>query len=192
VIRVKICGITRPEDALAAEAAGADAIGLIFVAHSKRRVTVESARAVSRALGPFIARVGVFADWPLPDLLATAAAAGLTTVQLHGSESDEYAAAVASHYPLLVARRVAPGARLDLPAHGTPLLDGIEPGSGHSFDWASLDLAALKDRPWVLAGGLEPGKVGGRCAAFAHGASTWQAASRVCPASRTTRRCAPS
>jgi phosphoribosylanthranilate isomerase len=124
-------------------------------------VTVESARAVSRALGPFIARVGVFADWPLPDLLATAAAAGLTTVQLHGSESDEYAAAVASHYPLLVARRVAPGARLDLPAHGTPLLDGIEPGSGHSFDWASLDLAALKDRPWVLAGGLEPGKVGG-------------------------------
>ncbi|HWG84421.1 MAG TPA: phosphoribosylanthranilate isomerase [Deinococcales bacterium] len=159
MIRVKICGITRPEDAVAAEAAGADAVGLIFAARSKRRVTTEQAREASEALGPFIARVGVFVDWPLPELLAVAREARLTTVQLHGSEPDGYAAAVARHYPVLVARKVVPGLSLALPPVGTPLVDGPEPGSGEAFAWDEFDRAPLAGRAWVLAGGLTPKNV---------------------------------
>ena len=68
-MRVKICGITRPEDAVLAEAAGADAIGLIFAPHSKRRITLKQAAAVSEAAGPFLTRVGVFVDAPLEEVL---------------------------------------------------------------------------------------------------------------------------
>ena len=157
---VKICGCTRPEDALVAEAAGADAVGLIFVVGSRRELSPERARAVVADLGPFVGRVGVFADQPLDDLLRTADRVGLSAVQLHGHEDDAYAAAVARHLPVVRARRVVPGRTPEVPAVGTLLLDGPEPGSGLAFDWAALDPAPLAGKRWILAGGLTPENVG--------------------------------
>ena len=71
-VRVKICGITRLEDALAAEAAGADAVGFIFAPRSKRRVTLQQAQAICLRLGPFVTTVGVFVNAPLSEVLEAA------------------------------------------------------------------------------------------------------------------------
>ena len=149
-LRVKICGITRLEDALCAEDAGADAIGFIFVPGTKRAISLEQASVISRGLGPLIARVGVFRDATLEEILETLREVRLTTVQLHGFESDDFAARVAAHIPVI--RAVSHGA--GLPASGTLLIDGLEGGSGQTFDWNALETTALRGRRWLLAGGL--------------------------------------
>ena len=161
-VRVKICGITRPEDALAAEAAGADAVGLIFAPRSKRRVTLQQAQLICSALGPFIAKVGVFVDAPLDEVLLTARQLRLNAVQLHGDETSDYAQALRCEVQVIRAFSFTPeldvGALLAFPADAT-LLDGLVPGSGAAFSWA--DAAALKGYSrLVLAGGLTPGNVG--------------------------------
>lgn len=89
---VKICGITKAEDALMVEQAGADALGLIFVKHSKRVVNTEQAKLISDAVGPFITRVGVFMDAPLSEVLEVIQHVRLDVVQLHGDEDAAYAA----------------------------------------------------------------------------------------------------
>lgn len=155
---VKICGITRIEDGLAAEAAGADAIGFIFVPNTKRFVTLDRAREVGMALGPFVARVGVFRDASLDTILRSIEEAGLSAVQLNGHESDDLAAQVARVRPVIRAIKVNPNAALELPS-GTVLLDGPDPGSGRAFDWAGVDRSVLQGRRWVLAGGLTPENV---------------------------------
>ena len=161
-VRVKICGITRPEDALAAEAAGADAVGLIFAARSKRRVTLGQAQAICAELGPFIARVGVFVDAPLETVLETARQLRLSAVQLHGSETPDYARALRRDVQVIRALSFTPEldveALLNFPADAT-LLDGLVPGSGEAFSWA--DAETLRGFPrLILAGGLTPGNVG--------------------------------
>jgi phosphoribosylanthranilate isomerase len=156
---VKICGITRPEDGLAAEAAGADAIGFIFVPNTRRFVTLDRAREISMALGPFVARVGVFQDASLDTILETIAEAGLNAVQLNGQESDDFADRVRQVRPVIRAIKVINDAPLELPS-GTILLDGPHPGSGQAFNWDGVDLTGLHGRRWVLAGGLTPENVG--------------------------------
>ena len=161
-VRVKICGITRPEDALAAEAAGADAVGLIFAARSKRRVTLSQAQAICAKLGPFIARVGVFVDAPLETVLETARQLRLSAVQLHGAETPDYAVTLRRDVQIIRAvsfsAELNMGALSDFPADAV-LLDGLIPGSGEAFSWA--DAAALRGFPnLVLAGGLTPSNVG--------------------------------
>ena len=159
-MRIKICGITRVEDALAAEEAGADAVGLIF-AESKRRVTLGRAAEISRALGPFVARVGVFVNSPLKEVFKTAQTLKLSAVQLHGQESAEYAAELRSYVQVIKA--VSFHAELDMkvlqefPADAF-LIDGLRPGSGERFDWRQA--ASLRGLPrFVLAGGLTPDNV---------------------------------
>ena len=154
-LRVKICGITRLEDALCAEDAGADAIGLNFVPGTKRAISHAQASAISSDLGPLIARVGIFRDAPLVEILAALNAARLTCVQLHGSESDEFAASVALHAPVI--RAVSHGAAL--PATDTLLIDNLEGGTGQTFDWNTLETSVLRGRRWLLAGGLTPDNV---------------------------------
>ncbi len=156
---VKICGITRPQDGLAAEAAGSDAIGFIFVPNTKRFVTLGQAREISMALGPFVARVGVFQDASLDTILKTIAEAGLNAVQLNGQESDDFADRVAQVRPVIRAIKVTGDAPLELPS-GTVLVDGPHPGSGQAFNWEGVDLSGLRGRRWVLAGGLTPENVG--------------------------------
>lgn len=161
-VRVKICGITRAEDARMAERAGADAIGLIFAERSKRRVSVSDAAAIVQSLGPFVTRVGVFVDAPLDRVRAAVDRLKLGAVQLHGDEPAAYAAALRGE--VMVVRAVAfgpgvtPAALEDYPADAF-LLDAPTPGSGERFDWS--DASAWRGHPrLVLAGGLTPETVG--------------------------------
>jgi phosphoribosylanthranilate isomerase len=87
---VKICGMTNPEDAAAAADAGADAVGMLF-APSKRRVSVELAKEITKALPKTVEKVGVFYDESAGTIEEITSAVGLTTVQLHGDESREFA-----------------------------------------------------------------------------------------------------
>ncbi len=168
-VRVKICGITRPEDALAAEAAGADAVGLIFAARSKRRVTFGQAQAICAELGPFIARVGVFVDAPLETVLEAVKQLRLSAVQLQGGETLDYAEALRRNVQVIRAISFSSGlnveALLDFPANAI-MFDGSVPGSGEAFNWA--DAAALRGFPkLILAGGLTPDNVGAGIEALA-------------------------
>jgi phosphoribosylanthranilate isomerase len=162
VVRVKICGIGDPAAALAAAEAGADAIGLIF-APSRRRVTVERARAIVAALPPFVAKVGVFADETRERIAETVEAVELDTIQLHGRESPGFARSFSR--PVLKAIRVRDEgslAALDDYAVSAFLLDAYDPevlgGTGRTIDW-SLAAAAARGHRIILSGGLRPHNV---------------------------------
>ncbi len=154
-LRIKICGITRLEDALVAESAGADAIGLNFVPNTKRFILPEEAANITKHVGALISRVGIFRDAPLEEILRVAQIVQLSAVQLHGHESDEFAALVETHIPVI--RVVAFSAAL--PVAQTLLIDSLEGGSGQTFDWSVLDTSSLQGRRWLLAGGLTPENV---------------------------------
>lgn len=160
-VRVKICGITSPEDGLAAEAAGADAIGLMFVPESVRYLSMEQAREISDAVGPLVAIVAVFRDAPLADVLRAAAELPLGAVQLHGALEPAYLDEVKKVSRVVRAVSFEPGLRrADLEAgdESAVLLDGVRPGSGTRFDWgAAAHLRGM--RRLMLAGGLNPGNV---------------------------------
>jgi phosphoribosylanthranilate isomerase len=156
-IRVKICGVTRVEDALFAEQAGADALGLNFVPGTKRFINLARAQEISSALSPFMARVGVFRNASFETILETVEQVGLGAVQLNGQESDEFAARVSTLRPVIRALSFKPN--LELPADKTLLIDGLDPGSGQAFDWQSLEVSRLAGRRWLLAGGLNPDNV---------------------------------
>ena len=170
-MRVKICGITSPADARMADEAGADAIGMIFVGWSKRAVDPARARAIAAAVRPFVTRVGVFADAPLAEVERTVETVGLDAVQLHGDESDTYAAELAERVPVPVVKAVRFAADLDrarlerFPAQAI-LLDAPRPGSGEAFSWRDAQHLAGMPR-LILAGGLTPENVADGIAALA-------------------------
>lgn len=162
--RIKICGITRVEDALAAAQAGADAIGLVFHAASPRAVSIEQARAIAQALPPFVTVVGLFVDAPEADIRAVLDQVPLDLLQFHGDEPDSFCQRFAR--PYLKAVRVRPGDDLNALAASWPgargiLLDSYKPGvpggTGETFDWSMIP----SQRPWtlVLAGGLQADNV---------------------------------
>jgi phosphoribosylanthranilate isomerase len=162
---VKICGVTRPQDAVIAAEHGASAVGLVFWPSSPRAIDLAAARAIVRELPPFVAVVGVFVNEAPARVLEIAAAVPLTVVQFHGDEADEEVAAC----PWRVLRAVSPDsaeglARLArLPRHVTVLLDAHDPrrrgGTGRAVSWAAAAEAA-RQRRIVLAGGLRPDNVG--------------------------------
>ncbi|ADR37647.1 phosphoribosylanthranilate isomerase [Oceanithermus profundus DSM 14977] len=155
-VRAKVCGLTRAEDALAAERLGAWAVGFVF-APSKRRVTPEQAAAIGARLGPFVARVGVFVDAPPAEVLEVARRARLSAVQLHGEEPPEWAEALRRHLPVIKAVRLAgpPDPALVAYPADALLVDGPRPGSGEAYDWGWLE--PLADHPrLIVAGGLTP------------------------------------
>jgi phosphoribosylanthranilate isomerase len=163
VLRVKICGITRPEDALVAAEAGADAIGLVF-AESPRRVTPEQAAAILAALPPFVTPVALFVDETAERVRRLCQSLGIRTVQLHGEES---AATARQLGDLCVIKAFRIGGEADLAAlEGYPaaayLLDsrvaGRRGGTGMAFDWGLAARAARHGRI-ILAGGLRPDNV---------------------------------
>ena len=160
-MRVKICGITRPENAIAAERAGADAVGLNFAKQSKRYVTTQQAKTINEAVGPFLQRIGVFVNSPLEEVLATAHTLRLHAVQLHGDEDAAFATAVRQEFWTIRAVSFTPELSLSyfetFPADAF-LLDGLKPGSGERFDWSQASF--LKQVPHlILAGGLNPENV---------------------------------
>ena len=154
MVRVKVCGVTREADARMLEALGVHAVGLVF-APSKRRIEPAAAARVSAALGPFVARVGVFVDAPVEEVLEIAEAVGLSALQLHGNEPPEVARRLARRYPVIKAFRVKE--RVDPAWFRYPadafLLDGPRPGSGAAFDWAWLE-AVPEGARVIVAGGL--------------------------------------
>jgi phosphoribosylanthranilate isomerase len=162
--RVKICGITRVEDALAAARAGADAVGLVFHAASPRYLTAEQARAIVQALPAFVAAVGLFVDAEPSAVRAILNQVPLDLLQFHGRETPEqcrsygrrYIKALAMRPDLEVAREA--GAYPDAAAI---LLDadkaGAAGGTGETFDWARVPAGLAQ--PLILAGGLTPANV---------------------------------
>jgi phosphoribosylanthranilate isomerase len=163
--RIKICGITRPEDASVAIASGADAIGLVFYASSPRAVTLEQAAEIVAVVPPFVSVVALFVDEPAASIERTLGMLPVDVIQFHGEESPVFCQQFGR--PWIKALRVKSG--LDLAgacdqfrsARGI-LLDswqeGVPGGTGKSFDWrlAPGDLSL----PVVLAGGLHEGNVG--------------------------------
>ena len=162
--RVKICGITRPQDALAAATLGADAIGLVFWPRSPRAVSVAQARALVDGLPPFVTTVGLFVDATPDELDAVLAEVPLDLLQFHGDESPELCRHTGR--PYLKAVRMRPGVDLEqvtvnyADAAGL-LVDayvaGVPGGTGATFDWDALPSAT--GLPLVLAGGLDAANV---------------------------------
>jgi len=159
--RVKVCGITRAEDAALAVELGAIALGFIFWPHSPRAVSAAQVGEIARGLPPSVSLVGVFVNQPVDEVLATARAAGLTGIQLHG---DEDAAAYAAEGLRLVKAVPVPeaftaDALTAIPSDVTVLLDAHDPvrrgGTGRTIDWMRAAEAA-RLRPIILSGGLTP------------------------------------
>ncbi len=161
--RIKICGLTRPEDVDAAVAAGADAVGLVFYPPSPRHVSLERAQALARRLPPFVTPVGLFVNATAAEVSAAAAAIPDLLLQFHGDEAP--ADCRHAGRPYLRAARMAPG--LDLLDFAAQFADAqallldthvaAYGGSGKVFDW-SLVPADLPC-PVVLSGGLHAGNV---------------------------------
>lgn len=164
-VQVKICGITRIQDALVAVEAGADALGFMFYQPSARYITPAAAEKITRELPPAIARVGVFVDASPEFILEAASRCGLTMLQLHGSESPEFCRQFS--LPILKAFRIKDNESLrPLPSYNCAgwLLDsyvaGQSGGTGEKFNW-QFAIAARRlggGKIW-LAGGLTPGNV---------------------------------
>ncbi len=162
--RVKICGITRPEDAMAAVRAGADAIGLVFYPPSPRAVTASRAAQIIRELPPFVTTVGLFVNATAEAVAEVLENVPLDLLQFHG---DETAAACEGHgRPYIKALRMRP--EVDLPALDRQyrsaaglLLDSYQPGkpggTGAPFDWGRIP-EPMRARI-ILAGGLTPDNV---------------------------------
>lgn len=162
--RIKICGITRPDDALCAAREGADAIGLVFATESPRCVSIEQAGAIATSLPPFLMRVGLFVNATPDRIRAVLEFVPIEVLQFHGDEPPEYCAAFAR--PYIKAIRMPPG--LDVHAEAARyagatgiLLDAFDEtargGTGTSFDWARVP--ADIGKPLILAGGLDAGNV---------------------------------
>ena len=151
-VRIKLCGVRTVEDALLCAEAGADEIGVIFAARSKRRVSIETARAIRAALPATMPLVGVFLDAPLDDVLRTAREVGLTAAQLHGT----WPAATATALPLYAAVQVTGESSLQArPGAARLLLDGPAGGSGKPFPWRlAVRARALQRAELFVAGGL--------------------------------------
>jgi phosphoribosylanthranilate isomerase len=161
---VKICGITRIEDALAAAHSGAHAIGLVFYKPSPRYVEPARAAEIVRALPPFVTPVGLFVDAGADEVRSTCAHAGIQLIQFHGGESPAFCAQLG--LPYMKAVRVRPGVDLLQYArdfHGAHALlldawqEGLHGGTGATFDWALIPPSL--PLPVVLSGGLNPDNV---------------------------------
>ena len=161
---IKICGITRPEDALAAARAGAHAIGLVFYAKSPRHVAPARAAEIIRVLPPFVTTVGLFVDATAEEVRAAVAEAPVALLQFHGDETPEFCRQFKR--PYVKAVRMKAGVDLlqyaqDYHDAKALLLDnyveGLHGGSGVAFDWSLIPRGL--PLPVILSGGLTPENV---------------------------------
>ena len=161
--RIKVCGITRRQDALLAAELGADAIGFVFYDKSPRYIAPEKAAAILRLLPPFVSAVGLFVNPTQDDIDATLRHCPLDVLQLHGDETPEFCEAqgrrVVKAVPVSGAEDLQRAKHFDCPV----LLDarapqGVYGGTGTRFDWKLLQGFA---HPWplLLAGGLDADNV---------------------------------
>jgi len=162
--RVKICGITRVDDAREAVCLGADAIGLVFHPPSPRHVNLRQAREIRAVVPAFVTVVGLFVDAEPERVREAVAAVPLDLLQFHGAEPPEYCRSHGRPYMKAVRMREGVDLLLECARYGDAaalLVDtyrpGVAGGTGETFDWSRIprDLGL----PLVLAGGLDPGNV---------------------------------
>jgi phosphoribosylanthranilate isomerase len=160
VTRIKICGITRAEDAQSAASSGANAIGLVFYQRSLRFVSIAQAKQLADALPPFVTVVGLFVNAEAAFVREVLANVPLDMLQFHGDETPEYC--VQFGKPYLKAIRVKAGVDLlqcasDFRSAKALLLDahvdGIPGGTGTAFDWTLIPRQL--SLPVILSGGLD-------------------------------------
>ena len=163
-IRVKVCGITRPEDGLAAAMLGVDAIGLVFYRSSPRFVDALTAKRIMEILPPFVTTVGLFVNAAVAEVHDIMRQVPLDLLQFHGDEAPDYCVAFGRPFikavPMNIesdvadyARRFKMAAGLLLDSHG----GGKTGGSGQRFDWTAIPAGV--DKPIILAGGLNSDNV---------------------------------
>jgi len=167
-MKIKVCGITNIDEALALSKAGVNYLGFIFYPASKRyalrALTLDQFKSVQL---PGVLKVGVFVNEPINDVIATATAAGLDMVQLHGDETPNYCKEMANHYPVIKAFRISETD--DVAYKISEYLEDIDyllfdtassvyGGSGISFDWKKL-ANATGQKPYFLSGGIGPDDV---------------------------------
>jgi phosphoribosylanthranilate isomerase len=169
-LRVKICGITQETQAIAIAQAGAEALGFICVQQSPRYVTPEKIRSIVNELPEAIAKIGVFMNADLDSLKNFVTATGLTAIQLHGGEEQDYCKELRDLLPEIEIIKAFRIRRLDDLEWAETfaedvdwfLLDAYHPdmggGTGKTLDWAGLD-RFRPSKPWFLAGGLNPGNI---------------------------------
>ena len=158
-LKIKICGITSPDDAQAAVKAGADALGFMFYHPSPRNVSLSAVAGIVRELPPFVARVGVFVDATAEFVEQAIGECRLDTLQFHGQETPEFCARF--DLATIKAFRVRDTQSLaEIERYRTSawLLDSYVPeklgGSGATFNWSLAAAAKKFGRPIILAGGL--------------------------------------
>jgi phosphoribosylanthranilate isomerase len=164
--RIKVCGITEPEDARAAVAAGADGLGFIFVPQSPRNIEPERVREIVGELPPLVDAVGVFVDQELEVVEEIIHYCGLSVVQLHGAEPPEYCDTISCRVVKSFAVHTATQSDELAPYAESVngfLLDtfhaGMAGGTGTTFDWGLIE-QVKPPGPFILAGGLTPDNVG--------------------------------
>jgi phosphoribosylanthranilate isomerase len=166
MVRVKICGVTKPEDAKLAAELGAHAIGLNFYEQSPRSISPAAAAELVRRMPPFVAAVGVFVNWVEEPVVALCKALKLIAAQLHGDETPQVVERVARHFPVIKALRLGQGSNgPDFSRYrgvSAFLLDsslsGHYGGTGTTGNW-HLARAAAQSHRIILAGGLTPENV---------------------------------
>ena len=161
--RVKICGLTRARDVREAVACGADAIGFVFVAHSKRLVDLPTAGELAGLVPAFVARVGLFLDQEAQEVRDVLEQVPLSLLQFHGGESAEFCRQFGLPYIKAVSmssEQAIQQAEAEYADAAALLLDSHEPGglggTGQVFDWRQV---RQSERPLILAGGLTPDNV---------------------------------
>ncbi|AMC01663.1 N-(5'-phosphoribosyl)anthranilate isomerase [Aerococcus viridans] len=157
MVKVKICGLRRPEDIEAANAAKPDFVGFIFVEGTKRYVAPDLAAKFRRDLAADIQTVGVFVNAPIEAIVAICQAGTIDLIQLHGEEDQAYIEQLKGQVDQDIIKSVAVGDELVVaPSQADYLLfDSLSPsrgGSGKVFDWQMV--SAYQDKPFFLAGGL--------------------------------------
>jgi phosphoribosylanthranilate isomerase len=164
-MKIKVCGITSIDEALALSKAGVNYIGFIFYPASKRyvlnKLTLDQIKSIHL---PGVVKVGVFVNEPIANVIATATAAGLDMIQLHGDETPNYCKEIANQYPVIKAFRISTSdevaykisefiEEVDYLLFDTA--SSVYGGSGISFDWSKLT-NATQQKPYFLSGGIGP------------------------------------
>lgn len=163
-VRIKVCGITRAEDAAVAQSLGIDALGFVFVQRSKRVVTVSRAAVICQSVGPFLVKVGLFLNPPRQEVLAALSAIPDLLPQFHGTESASFCDSFARPYikAIGVASGIPDAGDLQQYKHATGFLfdsnaAGELGGTGHTFNWQKLQ--RYSGKPLILAGGINSDNV---------------------------------
>ncbi|HAG84928.1 MAG TPA: phosphoribosylanthranilate isomerase [Cyanobacteria bacterium UBA12227] len=169
-MRIKICGITKPQQGKAIAEFGATALGFMCVHSSPRYISDEIIYTIIEQLPSHIDKIGVFANTNIKEILETVKKTGLTGIQLHGDESIEYCQQLRQSLPqveIIKALRIRSQENLQTTANYTSfvdtlLLDAYHPeqlgGTGKTLDWTMLE-KFQPNCPWFLAGGLTPDNI---------------------------------